>query len=138
VLKSDGCWLWTGATGANGYGHLTIDGTRVYVHRFSFALHVRQPLDGEFVCHTCDVRNCVRPDHLFAGSVGDNNRDMWDKGRGVINPVWLISQRLTDEQRDEMVRRYAAGETGSSIAKDFAVTRQYVGQIARRRGVRRG
>jgi len=32
--------------------------------------------------HSCDNRRCVRPDHLSAGTVADNNRDMTQKGRG--------------------------------------------------------
>jgi len=138
VKKSENCWLWTGATLINGYGRIKVDGKTIYVHRLSYELNVGPIPAGQFVCHKCDVRNCVRPDHLFAGSVIDNNRDMWSKGRGIANPVWLLHQRLTDDQRDEMALRYANGESGSSIAKDFGVSNQYAGQIARRRGIHRG
>ena len=137
VTKSDTCWLWTGSTLINGYGRMRIDGRSVYFHRLSYHIYVGPIPEGHLVCHKCDVRNCVRPDHLFAGSVLDNNRDMWSKGRGKANPVWLLHQRLSDEERDEMIRRYATGESGSSIAKDFGVSDQYAGQLARRRGVHR-
>ena len=86
VQKSDGCWLWTGAIKSNGYGHIGSEGPGGYLkvrttHRVSWELHFGPIPAGLLVLHRCDVRNCVRPDHLFLGTHTDNMLDCIAKGR---------------------------------------------------------
>lgn len=85
VNKSNGCWLWTGTVQVRGYGAFFISKARGYVkaHRFSYELNVGPIPDGMLVCHRCDVRNCVRPDHLFLGDNAINMADMTAKRRHV-------------------------------------------------------
>lgn len=83
VQKGDGCWLWIGAKLTTGYGVLNIgrkEGVAA-AHRLSWAIHFGVIPPGKFVCHHCDVRACVRPDHLFLGTSQDNVSDMVRKGR---------------------------------------------------------
>ncbi len=82
VAKSDGCWLWTKSLDSQGYGQIFSIPRRLHrAHRVSWLMH-RGPIpDGLFVCHTCDVRNCVNPDHLWLGTNDDNMRDASVKGR---------------------------------------------------------
>lgn len=81
--SGDGCWEWTGGLSL-GYGALW-DATcqnNVGAHCFSWRLHFGDVPDGLFVCHECDNRRCVRPDHLFLGTNGDNQIDSIKKNRG--------------------------------------------------------
>lgn len=61
-----GCWLWTGATYPNGYGHFKRPNLRktVSAHRGFYEL-LRGPIPaGLDLDHLCRVRCCVNPAHL--------------------------------------------------------------------------
>ena len=52
-----------------------------YAHRQAWVQNFGPIPKGMYVCHTCDVRNCINPEHLFLGTQSDNIRDMATKGR---------------------------------------------------------
>lgn len=82
VKFGDGCWEWDNPSD-HGYGRLRYRGGPgdVGAHRYSFMLHYGPIPRGMVVCHKCDNRRCVRPDHLYAGSYRDNAHDVADAKR---------------------------------------------------------
>ena len=86
AVHKSGCWLWTGATRAEGYGRIMIRSHVVdYAHRASWMIHYGDIPPLLNVCHKCDVKNCVNPEHLFLASQYDNMQDMVAKGRSRTN-----------------------------------------------------
>ena len=86
VQKGEGCWRWDGSKNRYGYGFVSYGPrgaqTRVQAHRVAWTLAYGPIPDGAFVLHHCDNPPCVRPDHLFLGTQGDNMVDMAAKRRG--------------------------------------------------------
>lgn len=79
------CWVWVGSILPNGYGRFSFrkDGCvqSHRAHRVSYAIQNGSVPANLLVCHSCDVRLCVNPNHLFVGTHSDNALDMLRKGR---------------------------------------------------------
>ena len=129
VDRSDGCWEWKGRKSKK-YGQLWMPGKRyISAHRFSYAFFCGPIPDAMCVLHRCDNPGCVRPDHLFLGTVVDNMRDMFAKGRERIG---THRRKLRQEDAYAILWRGVAGEKQRDLAVEYNISRQVVGDIVNR------
>ena len=128
-----GCWLWTGCTSQSGYGNFRPSGARRNepAHRAAYRMHKGAIPQGLLLCHKCDTRACVNPDHLFPGTQKDNMDDCASKGRRV--DVWFTgephhSSKLTREAV-ELIRGERDGVSLAALALRFGVSVSAVKQV---------
>lgn len=81
VVEESGCWEWQLSKTPQGYGQAMYRRKRWRAHRLSYTAFKGEIPEGLCVCHTCDNRKCVNPEHLWLGTRGDNNKDCSGKGR---------------------------------------------------------
>lgn len=125
VDKSGDCWEWQ-ACRSNGYG--SFDKKRA--HRICWELTFGSIPDGFDVLHHCDNKACVRPNHLFLGTNGDNNRDRATKGRSAYGEANGNSKlKATDVLR---IRELAIFKTQRSVARMFGISQAQVSSIITR------
>jgi len=152
-----GCWLWERCVLTNGY--CLISGR--LAHRVSYEAFYSAIPSGMFVCHRCDTRACVNPDHLYLGTHADNMRDMKVRGRAASGPNhaanlyplefrhygdrhWTrrmperrrhgernAAAKLTSEQVRQIIALSRTGRSAASLAREFGVSATPVRLIVR-------
>lgn len=121
VEKTGECWLWKGSLNPDGYGKITLpvneSNRTIAAHRLVWEMVKGEIPKGLLCCHSCDVRHCVNPSHIWLGTQKENIQDMVRKGRkpSKLKPkqvleIYALLQENTLTYR-EIGQRFGVGTT---------------------------
>jgi hypothetical protein len=120
VDRSGACHLWTAAKTLDGYGQVRVNCLLQLAHRRAWEVANGPIPDGLQVLHRCDVRACVRVEHLFLGTNDDNVRDKVEKGRHAFGRR-NGRAKLTPATVRTIRFRLANGEPAKLLSEEFGV-----------------
>jgi hypothetical protein len=125
--EENGCWISSRCIRKDGYSALKINGQEVLAHRLSFSLFkIEIPYD-KIVCHTCDRRNCVNPDHLYLGNDSLNALDRQKRNKSSCQKGEKNHRaKLTEEQAKEIKKMK---KTKKEISQLYNIHTSTVAQI---------
>ena len=125
------CWTWTGASNATGYGRIRSGDEIETAHRTSWLLTRGEIPAGMFVCHRCDNKLCVRPEHLFLGTNAENVADMISKGRQAKGEA--RSDILTESDVVDIRSCASFGASHRALGESFGISREHARDIVNHR-----
>ena len=130
VRKGPNCWNWEGST-THGYGYIYWKGRLKPAHRVAYQLTYGDIPAEMFICHHCDNRRCVRPDHLFIGTRQDNMDDAVTKHRFVTGERHNFAKLKAVQV--QQIRELCKGGMGlKEIALQFGIVKSNVHHIVKR------
>jgi hypothetical protein len=129
-IAPNGCWVWLRARkgkeakAGGGYGCIRIGGKLFGAHRIACeSRHGPAPL-GAQAAHSCHNTLCVNPQHL---SWATNDENQLDSARELRR-----ARKLKPEDVRDIRRRYAGGESQSSIGMSYRIAQGDVSHIVHR------
>ena len=97
-----GCWEWTGRL-EKGYGRFGIDRRDWGAHRFIYAMAYGPIPPGMLVCHSCNLRRCVKLTHLFLDTPAGSRMNTIIKCRSrFTKPIRCIDIPALDIDQPEI------------------------------------
>ena len=131
------CFEWTGAKDKDGYGYATYyrEGKKESwrAHRLIYFLLKGHIPEGICVCHACDNPMCFNVNHLFLGTLTDNNQDRARKERSHDRRGQRCpTAKLYDKDVLLMRKMYDEGTPVGEIAKIFNIHQSHATKVCRR------
>lgn len=127
-----GCWIWTGAYNNYGYGVLWWNYRPILAHRYSWQIHKGPIPENRILCHTCNTRCCINPDHLYAGTPKTNYDDSVRAGTATGYPKQQGEQVGGSKLKEvdiRIIRR--SSDTNENLARRFGISPSHMSRVRR-------
>jgi hypothetical protein len=134
---NNSCWHWLGNKGTRGYGQFSLylrakgKYRPLRAHRLAYFL-MFGVWTNKCVLHKCDIPLCVNPFHLFEGTLSDNTRDMYAKGRGTTTRG-RANAKLTELEVLAIRSQWRGHQDTKFLAAHFGVCKNSIRQIITRK-----
>lgn len=113
IADANGCWLWQGSKDKYGYaliGHSL-------VHGVVLRMGGQKCLIGEEICHKCNIKHCVNPEHLYSGTHKQNMQDA-----ALDDTMGHGPRKLSNRDYMEMIALLDYGFGKSEVARLYNVS----------------
>ncbi len=140
-VKNEGCIHSKENLQYNGYDRVYHNGKSVYAHRLAYLKRHGSIPKGKLVLHKCNVRNCINPKHLYAGTYKDNSNDCFKSGNHNFQTKKYLARgvrhgmsKMCDETVKEARRLYDDEvDSVAGIGRRFNVTTPPMRSIVKRK-----
>jgi hypothetical protein len=123
VDPDTGCWNYINIS-SNGYGKIYVYGKHMNAHRFSYETFVGKLDSNLEICHNCNNKSCINPEHLRQDTRSSNSIDKVYDGK-------QNGQILTPEQVIEIKKELQNTYYGINkiLANRYGVSNGVISQI---------
>ena len=97
-IQNGECIEWTGKLTPSGYGYLYAFKKSWQAHRVAFLVDRGFLPTNLYICHKCNNKKCINPEHLYAGTAKDNWRDFRNSDSYGISLEKMESSRKIREK----------------------------------------
>ena len=123
------CWEYSGTISSYGYGQFYHRGKTIRAHRAVYEIYNGKiPVD-LIVCHTCDNRKCINPEHLYAGTYANNYQDAKDRQR--INPPYGESHHAAQLTKSDVQKIRNSNLSQRQLAARYGVAQTTISEVKR-------
>jgi len=115
---------------SNGYFMFRLHGKKRYMHRHIFEECFGEIPEGMYICHKCDNKTCINPEHLELGTPLKNAKDAVDRGL-YPKGSQKYNAKLTENDVVQIKKMLKNGVKNIEITNYFDVHRDTVSHIKR-------